>query len=93
MFDTVKISLDKNELRYLMKKFRFPDEKIADIEQTYIGKDKLQERIYNAMLFWKEFKGPLATVDELLRVFHIIGYEQLSLKLKAMKLYAQRLRF
>jgi hypothetical protein len=93
MFDVVKTSLTKQELRYLLKKFRFPDEKIAELEQTYHGKDKLQDRTYNAMLFWREFKGPLATIDELLRVFHLIGYDPLCQRLKAMKIYAQRPRF
>lgn len=93
MFDIIKTSLTKQELRYLLKKFRFPDEKIAELEQTYHGKDKLQDRTYHAMLFWREFKGPLATIDELLRVFHLIGYEPLCQKLKAMKIYAQRPRF
>ena len=73
MFDVIKVSLDKNELRYVMKKFKFPDDKMAELEQTYHGKDKLQDRIYNAMLYWKEFKGMSATIDELIRIFHIIG--------------------
>ena len=75
-----------------MKKFRFPEEKMAELEQTYYGKDKLQDRVYHAMLFWKEFKGPLANIEELIRVFHVIGYDDLCLKLRAMKIYAQRLR-
>lgn len=93
MFDVIKTSLTKQELRYLLKKFRFPDEKISELDQTYHGKDKLPERIYHAMVFWREFKGPLATIDELLRVFHLIGYDALCQKLKAMKIYAQRPRF
>ena len=55
MFDVIKVSLNKNELRYVMKKFKFPDDKMAELEQTYHGKDKLQDRIYNAMLYRKEF--------------------------------------
>lgn len=93
MFDVVKLSLNKNELRYLMKKFKLPEDKVAEIEQTYYGKDKLQDRVYNSLLYWKEYKGPLATIDELIRIFHIIGYTQVCDKLKAMKIYSQRLRF
>ena len=93
MFDVIKVSLNKNELRYVMKKFQFPDDKMAELEQTYRGKDKLQDRIYNAMLCWKEFKGLSATIDELIRIFHIIGYVELCNKLKTMKIYSQRLRF
>jgi hypothetical protein len=48
--------------------------------------------VYHAMLFWKEFKGPLANIDELIWVFHVIGYDELCLQLRAMKIYAQRLR-
>lgn len=92
MINVIKTNLNKNELRYLMKKFRFPEEKMAELEQTYYGKDKLQDRVYHAMLFWKEFKGPLANIEELIRVFHVIGYDDLCLKLRAMKIYAQRLR-
>lgn len=92
MINVIKTSLNKNELRYLMKKFRFPEDKMAELEQTYYGKDKLQDRVYHAMLFWKEFKGPLANIEELIRVFHIIGYDEPCLQLRAMKLYAQRLR-
>lgn len=93
MFDVVRVSLNKNELRYLMKKFKLPEDKVTEIEQTYFGKDKLQDRVYHSLLFWKEYKGPLATIDELIRVFHIIGYTQLCEKLKTMKIYSQRLRF
>ena len=89
MFDVIKVSLNKNELWYVMKKFKFPDDKMAELEQTYHGKD----RIYNAMLYWKEFKGMSATIDELIRIFHIIGYVELCNKLKIMKIYSQRLRF
>ncbi|KAK3083332.1 hypothetical protein FSP39_019767 [Pinctada imbricata] len=61
MFDILKVSMNKHELRYLLKKFRFPDEKISELDQMYHGKDKLPDRIYNALLFWREFKGPMAT--------------------------------
>lgn len=93
MLDTIKGLLNKNELRYLMKKFKLPEEKVTEIEQTYTGKDKLQDRVYHSLLYWKEYKGPLATIDELIRVFHIIGYTQICEKLKTMKIYSQRLMF
>ena len=91
MLDVVKVSLNKNELRYVMKKFKLPEDKVTEIEQTYFGKDKLQDRVYNSLLFWKEYRGPPATVDELIRIFHIIGYNQLCDKLRTMKIYSQRL--
>lgn len=93
MFEMLKSRMDKNEIRYMMKKFRFPDDKIANIEQTYHGKDKVQDRVYNALLFWKEFRGPLATADELIRVFHIVGYDELCLQLRNIRIMAQRTRF
>lgn len=93
MFDAVKVALNKNELRYLMKKFKLPEEKVTEIEQLYFGKDKLQDRVYNSLLYWKEYRGSLATIDELIRVFHIIGYTHTCDKLRTMKVYSQRLRF
>ena len=91
--DVVKASLNKNELRYLAKKLKLPEDKVTEIEQMYYGKDKLQDRVYSTLLYWKEFKGPLASIDELIRVFHIIGYVELCNKLRTMKVFAQRLRF
>lgn len=93
MFDVVKVSLNKNELRYLMKKFKLPEDKVSEIEQTYAGKAQLQDRVYNCLLFWKQYRGPLATLDELIRIFHLIGYNQLCEKLRTMKIYSQRLMF
>lgn len=92
MFEAMKFALNKNELRYLMKKFRFPDEKMMELEQTYHGKEQLPQRVYEAMLFWKEFKGPQATADELIRILHLVGYQQLSTVLRNIKIMAQRLR-
>jgi len=37
MFEKVKTLLNKNELRYLMKKFRLPEDKMQEIEQTHYG--------------------------------------------------------
>ena len=88
----MKPALNKNELRYLMKKFRFPEEKMMELEQTYHGKEQLPNRVYAAMVFWKELKGPQASADELIRILHLVGYEQLSTDLRSMKIMAQRLR-
>lgn len=93
MFERMKCDLNKNELRYLLKKFHFPEEKIMEFEQIHPGKENLPERIYSAMLFWKEFKGEEATAEELLRILHIVGHDELAQSLRLMKIYAQRLRF
>lgn len=93
MFDVIKMSLNKNELRYLMKKLRLTDDKISELEQTYQGKDKLHDRIYNTLLHWRELHGPEATIDTLIHVFHLIGYNNVTQKLRSMKLLSQRLRF
>ena len=92
VFEAMKTSMNKHELRYLMKKLRFPEEKIQDLETTFHGKEKLPERIVNAMQFWREYKGSLATLSELIRILHIINMESLSQKLKAMQIYSQALR-
>ena len=92
LFESMKLALSKNELRYLMKKFRFPEDKIVELEQTYHGKELLPQRVYAAMVFWKEENGPEATADELIRVLHLVGYQQLSSTLRNMKILAQRLR-
>ena len=89
MFDLMTHNMDKHELRYLMRKFRFPTEKMEELEATYHGKDNLKERIYNAMLAWKELKGPQASGEELIRILHIIGLEDLSQKLHAVRIYSQ----
>ena len=89
MFEVVKVALSKHELRYLQKKFKFPDEKIKELDDVYHGKDKLQERIVASFVFWREFNGSLASLDELIRILHIVNMEDLSQKLKAMKLFSQ----
>ncbi len=93
MFERMKYDLNKNELRYLMKKLHFPEEKMVELEQIHHGKEKLPQRIYSAMLFWKEFKGEEATAEELLRILNILGHDDLAQSLRLMKIYAQRLRF
>lgn len=75
-----------------MKKWGFPAEKMAELEQHFHGNAKLKERIYHALLFWKEFKGTMATAEELVRIFHLIGITKLSNKLRAMKIYSQALK-
>ena len=44
------------------------------------------------MLFWKEFRGPQANIDELVRILHIVGMESLSKQLKRMKVYSQAVK-
>jgi hypothetical protein len=92
MFESMKTVLNKNELRYLMKRSRFPDDKIIELEQRYHGRDNLPQRVYAAMLVWKELKGPKATVDELIRSIHLMGFHQLANNLKKIKIMSQRLR-
>lgn len=92
MFEAMKPALSKNELRYLMKKLKFPNEKIVELEQMYHGKDRLPDRVMAAMLFWKEAYSEKATSDELIRVLHVVGHEQLSKQLWNMKIMSQRLR-
>ena len=91
-FETMKTALTKHELRYLMKKFSFPEEKSQELESTYHGKDKLQDRVVHAMQFWKEYKGAQATIEELIRILHIVNLEELSQKLKALNIYSQALK-
>ena len=38
MFEAMKLAVNKNELRYLMKKFRFTEEKMIELEQNFHGK-------------------------------------------------------
>ena len=89
----MKYSLNKNELRYLMKKFGIPEEAVTELEQKHHGKEKLPDRIYDAMLLWKDFRGSEVTSDMLIRVLGIIGHKALSGKLNDMKIMSQRLRF
>ena len=93
VFHVMSTALSKNDIRYLMKKFRFPDDTMAELDTKYHGKDNLKDKIYHAMLFWKSFKGQQATLSELIRILHIVGLDELSEKLRAMKIYSQALRF
>ena len=91
-FNIVREHLNKHEIRYLMRKFRFPEEKITDLEATYHGKENLKDRVFHAMLYWREMAGVEASMDELIRVLHIVGMEALSQKLRALKVCSQALR-
>jgi hypothetical protein len=92
MFNVMTNMMDKHELRHLMNKFKFPEDNMQELEAKYHGNANLKDRIYNAMLFWREFSGKDATVDELIRITHIVGFENVSEKLYAMKIYSQAVR-
>ena len=47
VFEMLRTSLNKHELRYMMHKLHLPEDKVAEIETTYHGRDKLQDRIYH----------------------------------------------
>lgn len=92
MIEAMKSALNKNELRYLMKKFHFPQEKMVELEQNYHGRELIPQRVFAAMQFWKELYGPRATVDELIRILYLVGFEDISIELRNMKIISQRLR-
>ena len=48
-FDVMKSAFNKHELRHLMNKFRFPEEKVQELETTYHGKDQLVNRYCRSM--------------------------------------------
>ena len=93
VFEMMKANLNKHELRYLLKKIRVPEDDIQELEQTHSGKDKLQDRIYNGFMLWREQKGSQANLDELIHVLHIVNMDELSQKVKAIKVYSQAMRF
>ena len=43
-FDGMKTAFNKHELRHVMNKFHFPEEKVQELETTYHGKDQLVNR-------------------------------------------------
>ena len=92
VFAEMKSALNKHELRYLMKKFRFPEDKIQELEATYHGKDQLEDRVFHAMMYWREFHGSQATLDELIRILHIVHMDELSEKIKSIKVLSQAMR-
>lgn len=92
VFEVLKTSLSKHDLRYLMKKFRFPDDKVQELETVFHGKDQLEDRVYHAFLYWREVRGPMASLDELIRVLHITNMEELSQQIKTIKVYSQALK-
>ena len=92
MFAAMKNDLSKTDLRALLKKLKLPEEKIQELEQRFPGRDQLPERVVQGLRFWRQHYGPSATINELVRITHIINFESISVKLNAMKVYAQRLR-
>ena len=92
MFDTVREYLDKYELKHLMRKLRFPANKMQEMEETYKGNANLKDRISQCLLCWKEYNQEWANCDELVRILHIIGEDDLSTTLKEMKIKYQALR-
>ena len=92
MFHSMRDDLNKSELRALLKKLRVPEDHISELEQRLPSRDHLPDRIVAGLRFWREFFGPSASIDELIRITHIINFEAVSSKLRTMKVYAQRLR-
>ena len=87
-FDVVKPALNKHELRSLMRKFRFADEKIKELETTYHGKSMLAERVYRVLLHWQQTTDANASIDALIHTLHIMGIEALAQKLTELKICA-----
>ena len=92
VFEMMKTNLNKHEFRYLLKKLWVPEDSIRELELTYHGKDKLQERIINGFRLWRQLKGFRANLEELIRILHTVNLEELSQKVKAVKVYAEALR-
>ena len=92
MFMALKDELSKTDLRALLKKLKVPEDKVMELEQKYAGRDQLPERVLQGLRFWRQHFGPSATINELVRITHIINFEAISVKLNAMKIFAQRLR-
>ena len=53
----------------------------------------LQDRIVAGMNAWKELRGPHASLDDVIRVLHVIHMDKLSDKLKTMRILSQAIRF
>ena len=92
VFEMMKTNMNKHELRYLLKKLWVPEDSIQELEQSYHGKEKLQERIINGFRLWRQLKGFQANLEELIRILHIVNMEELSQNVKAIKVYSQALR-
>lgn len=88
----MKDAVGKNQLRALMHKFRFPEQKMQELEAAFHGRDRLPERVLGTMHFWREFCGPRATLSELIRTLRLMQMEALSQRLRAMQVCAQALR-
>merc|ERR1719422_609893 len=89
MFQSLKDELSKTELRSLLKKLKVPEAAIMDLEQRLPARDQLPERVLQGLRFWRQHFGPTASINELIRITHIINFEALSIKLNAMKVYSQ----
>ena len=89
MFEVLSQTLNKQELRYLLRKLKVPDDKIQELETEYHGRERLKDRIYNSLIAWKECRPKNATAEELVRILHITGMEETSEKLKAVRVYSQ----
>ena len=88
----MKDELSKTDLRALLKKLKVPEDNIMELEQKFPGRELLPERVVQGLRFWRQYFGPSATINELVRITHIINFENISVKLNAMKVFAQRLR-
>ena len=75
-----------------MRKLAFPEDKCQELEKSYHGKEKLPDRIYHAFQYWRQSRGSQATIDSLIWLFHIINMEDVSQKIRALKLYAQAVK-
>ncbi len=51
-FNSMKTALTKHELRYLMHKFKFPEDKVQELETTYHGKENLPNRYQIDILYF-----------------------------------------
>lgn len=92
MFQAIKEDLNKSQLRSLLKKLKVPENHINELEMRFAGRDQVPDRVVASLRHWKEYFGPMATIDELIRITHIINFDQVATKLKTMKIFSQRLR-
>ena len=73
----------------LWKKFQFNEEKTKELEQTYAGKEKLKERIFNSLTFWKDTLNPGVTMNQFIRLLRVVGFMRLAEEVRAIKVYSQ----
>ena len=91
-FTQLKTLLNKHELRHLLHKLRLAEENISSLEETYHGRDHLKDRIFHSLVAWKDDAGGAATMDELIRILHIINMREVSCKMRKTKIYSQAIR-